>query len=603
MIIPSEYFLIKKPGTPVKAAGFFICCLLLLTTVWSCGTSRKAFSNPEPPAPKIVAKPPVIDGSTWSDKRADSLFMEAVKAKMLNRNDDALAKYKLFAQVRPNVPTAHYEIARLTMAIYRNPNSALEEIEKATAVDSTNKWIQNMYADMLSFAGKYEQAAVVFAKLAATERYPDEYRIKEALLYQKAGMPERALAVFESLEQSGSLEKADIYIFRQEIYQGMGNYEAAVGELRKLVAIQPEELRFLLLLSESLERTGRKAEAAEIIQQVERDHGDDPEAQYALLEHYLDKKDSAKINVFFKKAMSNKLLDKSERNNLLTLLMQYEKTEPEMKGVTEQTIKYMADQQPDDIEAIALYADFLSVTKKNDLAVVQYKRLIALDSTREEIWLQLLFNYTTPASADSLVKYGEKTIAIFPKNGMAQYLLGLGYQFKNNYSAATKALEQSLALQPNADTELKAQIYILLGDAYNNLTNHAASDSSYEKALSLQPDNASALNNYSYYLSERGERLEDAAKMSARSLEIQPGEATFLDTYGWILYRQGNYKEARKYIQQAIDKTPDPDGTLWDHLGDVELKLNNKARAIEMWRKALAKGASAIIEQKIKEHE
>src|SRR5690606_23053818 len=143
----------------------------------------------------------------------------------------------------------------------------------------------------------------------------------------------------------------------------------------------------------------------------------------------------------------------------------------------------------DNIEAIALYADFLSVTRKNDLAVEQYKRLISLDSTREEIWLQLLFDYASPASADSLVKYGQRMTAIFPKNGMAQYLLGLGYQFRSEYSASATALEQALILQPNADTEFKAQTYILLGDAYNNLNNHAASDSSYEKAIALQPDN------------------------------------------------------------------------------------------------------------------
>ena len=53
--------------------------------------------------------------------------------------------------------------------------------------------------------------------------------------------------------------------------------------------------------------------------------------------------------------------------------------------------------------------------------------------------------------------------------------------------------------------------------------------------------------------------------------------------------------------QEAIDKSEEEaDGTLWDHLGDVQYKLNSKAKAIESWKKAKEKGAeSPHLERKI----
>ena len=91
-------------------------------------------------------------------------------------------------------------------------------------------------------------------------------------------------------------------------------------------------------------------------------------------------------------------------------------------------------------------------------------------------------------------------------------------------------------------------MYTSIGDAYNSLKDYKASDDAYDTALSMDPRNVTVLNNYAYYLSVRNTRLNDAEKMSRRSLELRPDESTFLDTYGWILYQQGKYESARKYL-------------------------------------------------------
>ena len=114
-------------------------------------------------------------------------------------------------------------------------------------------------------------------------------------------------------------------------------------------------------------------------------------------------------------------------------------------------------------------------------------------------------------------------------------------------------------------------------------------------ALRLNPRDATALNNYAYYLSLRNARLNDAAKMSKESLKIRPNEGTFLDTYGWILYQQGNYREALEYIRKAVDANPnEADPTLWEHLGAVQYKMGDKDAAIVSWKKAKERGSENV---------
>ena len=200
--------------------------------------------------------------------------------------------------------------------------------------------------------------------------------------------------------------------------------------------------------------------------------------------------------------------------------------------------------------------------------------------------------YSDKRDADSLIKYSDRTIRLFPSQALANYYNGIGHFNKKEYPAAIKSINRALDLQPNEKTDLLAIMYSTLGDIYNITHQYELSDNAFDKALGYDPNDATVLNNYSYYLSERGQKLEQAEKMSLKSLQIRPGEGTFLDTYGWILYKRGNYDDARDYVQQALRKAAaNADGTLYNHLGNIYYKLNDKQKALENWKLAKEKGS------------
>ena len=66
---------------------------------------------------------------------------------------------------------------------------------------------------------------------------------------------------------------------------------------------------------------------------------------------------------------------------------------------------------------------------------------------------------------------------------------------------------------------------------------YTAADSAYDMSLSYDPMNVYTLNNYAFYLAQRGTNLDKAEKMSFRVVNaLAPGNPNYQDTHAWVLY-------------------------------------------------------------------
>ncbi|MBL7937323.1 MAG: tetratricopeptide repeat protein, partial [Bacteroidia bacterium] len=145
---------------------------------------------------------------------------------------------------------------------------------------------------------------------------------------------------------------------------------------------------------------------------------------------------------------------------------------------------------------------------------------------------------------------------------------------------------------------LLIEFYSNLGNAYNSIKNYAKSDKAFDDALKVDPDNALILNNYSYFLSLRKEKLEKAERYSKRSNELAPNNRSYIDTYGWILYQQGKYKEAEEWLSRAVKMGSK--SAISEHYGDVLYKLGRKEEALNYWQEAKTAGSgSELLDKKI----
>jgi Tfp pilus assembly protein PilF len=179
-------------------------------------------------------------------------------------------------------------------------------------------------------------------------------------------------------------------------------------------------------------------------------------------------------------------------------------------------------------------------------------------------------------------------------------LVGVAYLQKKEAPKALSYLKNAVAVEAD-DKDLSAQAYAALGDCYHELKDNGHSDEAYERSLTFNPDNSYTLNNYAYYLSIRGERLEKAAQMSKHSIDLQPNTASFEDTYAWILFRQKKYAEAKEWMEKAMIHNKNS-ATQTEHYGDILFYLGDAEAAVTNWKKAKQQGAaSPALERKINE--
>ncbi len=124
-----------------------------------------------------------------------------------------------------------------------------------------------------------------------------------------------------------------------------------------------------------------------------------------------------------------------------------------------------------------------------------------------------------------------------------------------------------------------------LAAIYDQMKNYAKSDSLYQLALSLKGDDPLLMNNYSYSLAVRGERLDEALLMSQKAVAADSTNGAYLDTLGWIYFKLGLYDKALKYIKKSCNLRTSS-AEVFEHLGDVYNKLNDVESARTYWRKA-----------------
>ena len=106
-----------------------------------------------------------------------------------------------------------------------------------------------------------------------------------------------------------------------------------------------------------------------------------------------------------------------------------------------------------------------------------------------------------------------------------------------------------------------------------------------EQVLDEFPDDAGAMNDLGYLWADQGKNLRRARRMIQKAVDAEPNNMAYRDSLGWVLFRLQEYPEALAELEKAAaDKTPD--GTTLDHLGDAYLKMHQRGKAVESWRKA-----------------
>jgi tetratricopeptide (TPR) repeat protein len=530
---------------------------------------------------------------------AEKNLIEGLKYYQLDNYTNALASFQKAMNLNPRSSGIQYQIAETYLRLGK-PATALAYAEKALELDSDNKYNYILLARIQDGLFSYQDEAKVYEKMLSKNFYGvDIYHFQLAMLYQNQLKDyKKALQSYETLEGIYGI-KEDFTKHKQQIYIQQNKPELALSEAEKLIKASPNEPRYVLVYAELLLNTKQDDKAIAVLEKIAV--GNDPanaQANLALANLYRSKGNTQKANQQLELALNNPLIDNQTKSGLLASYVTNILT-PEQEEKAFLIAQKLSQENKEDVETQNIYASMLIQKGDKKQAREVFSQIVKIDNSRFEAWNQLLRLDSELRQADFLIKDSEKALELYPNYPIFWLYSGVGHYEKKDYATALEIYEQGISyIIDNAN--LKNEFTLRMADVYNALKKYEKSDKAYEEVLAKEPKNAYALNNYSYFLSLRKEKLDLAKNMSANLVELYPENTTYLDTHAWVLYTQGKYKEAKIILEKAIQNSPS--GTVVEHYGDVLFKLNETEKAVEEWKKAQKlKGASLFIQKKISE--
>lgn len=531
------------------------------------------------------------------DTRFQEAFFQAQLEKSKNNPQKAYSLFQECLKIDPKSAAVHFELGRMEMDLFNNPDNALVHAKAAVESDKINPWYQKLLGDTYMALNKFDLAAKAYKEVQNLKPDDTEVLYLQANAQLYAGKIQEAIAIYDNIEkETGPYEELSLQ--KHQLYLNIGNNQKAGAELEKLANAFPEEPRYWGLAAQFYQKSGMMDKAKYATEQMLKNGSGNGQVHFQMSEMYAatgeDKKAFDEMKLAF--ATTDVPIDQK-----IAVLLRY-------LSLTEKDTRYLApayellalteQHHANEAKTYSIYGDFLYRDNKSAEALVKYRKAAELDPTRQLIWEQVLIVEGELSEFDKMQEDSQTALELFPALPQFYLFNGIANQQKKNYSKAIESYNLGKELVID-DDEMLMRFYSYLGEVYHKMNEHEKSDAAYEKALTIDANNVFVLNNYAYYLSLRKIKLEKAAQMAKKANELSPNQSSFEDTYAWILFQQEKYSEALEWIKKSLSHTL-PNGELLEHYGDILFKSGDSLQALEQWKKAKELGgAGNLIDQKI----
>jgi tetratricopeptide (TPR) repeat protein len=258
--------------------------------------------------------------------------------------------------------------------------------------------------------------------------------------------------------------------------------------------------------------------------------------------------------------------------------------------------------RPDFALGQILLGDRFDQLRKYDDAIAAYRAVEANSPYRRMAVMALSLDQTRMERPDAAIVELKRLVAVDPKDSEAWIALGDAYRATDKDAPALEAFDRAIeALGTPSARDWR--VFYARANVKDKLKDWKGAEADVNLALKLAPNEAQLLNYLGYSWVERGERIPEALAMLERARALRPYDGFIMDSVGWAYYKLGRYDDAARTLGQAVLMVPG-DPTVNDHLGDALWKAGQPIAARFQWNHALTFGAEAEakaqIEQKLK---
>ena len=562
--------------------NFFLLTLVLGCTMW--GFAQQMNSE--------------YDGKPDKKKNA-TYFSNGLQSKYREDTDGAIRNFEQALRYMPNDAASMFELSEQ----YANAGrieDAYKMIQQATTLDPENKWYQMRLGLFYRNLEKYDDFIKLYESL--TKKYPDDLDMLSELIdaYLVTENYNKAVEKMNLLEQQLG-ENEFITEQRINVYKRQGNNKKVISELEKLIEQNPENVRYYGMLAQVYAENGKDKDALKMYERIKEVNPADPYINISLMEFYEKNGNMDKAFNELLAAIRNKNLDITTKANTYDYWMQKNNKSKQINDQVRQCGEAFIETYPDNKLGYLILGSYYMVNENAALAKAQYQKSLAIDSTDFRSWQNLIVSESQLNENVAVRDHAVAALKYYPMQPVFYWYAGVANAVLENDEDAVNYLEKGRRY--TSDKLQMAEFDAFLGDLYHRQGEEEKAFDAYDRTLRNDPDNALVLNNFAYYLSLRGERLEEALQMAIKANELVPDNVYYIDTYAWVLYKLGQYKDAEKQMKKCLSLDKSPSGSNLEHYGDILLKLGKQSEAKEYWNKAKkAGGYSRELEQKLKEN-
>lgn len=478
--------------------------------------------------------------------------------------------------------------------IYKNLNNlslGMDYMKNAININPKNPKLHFMYGVMLDSAKNYEASMEQYnLALQYGDKSPELMEILEnkwtqnvvnspsdaqgyvnlGAIYQKQGNLQAAKAQYQKAYQLNPNDEVIMYNLAS-LYVQEKNYQGAINVYDKILALNPSKIDVLEYKAVALKELMRYEEALSVYEQILAKNPNNNSAKANIDDIVMNHFQGAKLQNYMAKRAAN---------------------------------------SPNSYEAQFNYALELHKNKNYTSALQYYKKALSLDSTKEEVYLNIAQIYIEDKNYVAANEICQKGLLVLPNSEkLNSYLADIkNYNSSNQYLAATKLYEQKdykNAINKYLEIQNKTpEVNMAIASCYWQLGDYNSANKYYQEVLKTQPNNLEALSNsaWAYYNAQDYNNSKlmankilayDKTNKNAQELlnSIYENEYSTKLQEAINLYEQGQFGKSYAILDSyLVNKPNDSYAMYYKALNLEEMKKPNDA--IKQYKNLIAKDSN-----------
>jgi len=523
------------------------------------------------PAPDLVLRP-------TGERKAGALahFVEGMAFEENGEMDKALEAYRKVLNVDPGQSDLASRVAVLL----------IRQEDFPQAIDILKDAIKANPSD----AEPYRQLAYIYAKyLKKTDQAIDYANRAVALNPRDIEAYQRLVEIeFAAGEEKKAIEVLDR---ATKVRSDDANFWTRLGKLYVAVLFKPD----------SQPKPDELKRVNEIFKKAAEHANDDPTVLKDVADYYASSQQLKEAIPLYLRVLELQPDDANAREKLATGFILTNQRDKAVEMLDQIIKEHPEKYQPYDLLAQVLDEEARSLQRANRAdeakarfakVAANYEQSLLINPNHAGTYLRLAELFLGPLKdPQRALKFLAEARRRFPGAPEIVYYLAIGQREAKQIQQALATFEEALH-----DAELDEDNEIVNAKFYFNYGATAEQAGLYEKAadllrksIALDPANAAEAYNYLGYMwADHNMHLDEAEEMIKHALEIEPNNGSYLDSLGWVEFRKGKFDQALIDLLRAAKNIERDDPIVFEHIGDIYLKLDRVSEALGSWQKALA---------------